>query len=260
MPYQELLDEIVSKSEIIFQEDLTGIYLHGSLAMGCFNPKKSDIDFILVIRNNITDMQKLQFMEHIAAWNKKAPSKGIELSIVKEEYCRDFLYPTPFELHFSNAHLQWFMEDPTDYVQKMNGTDKDLAAHFKNIKEYGIVLQGKAINDVIADVQRKDFNHRIWSDVKGAREGILEEPVYVILNLCRAAAFLKDGSNLSKKQGGEWALQNLPAQYHAFISNAVQSYALGTEMDFGYLGKMETQKFAEYMLQMIKDGKSCKNV
>ena len=83
MPYQELLDEIVSKSEIIFQEDLTGIYLHGSLAMGCFNPKKSDIDFILVIRNNITDMQKLQFMEHIAAWNKKAPSKGIEGRILQ---------------------------------------------------------------------------------------------------------------------------------------------------------------------------------
>lgn len=49
MPYQELLDEIVSKSEIIFQEDLTGIYLHGSLAMGCFNPKKRDIVFLIFI-------------------------------------------------------------------------------------------------------------------------------------------------------------------------------------------------------------------
>lgn len=59
MLYQNILDEIVGKSKIIFKEDLTGIYLHGSLAMGCFNSNKSDIDLIIVIRNNITDIQKL---------------------------------------------------------------------------------------------------------------------------------------------------------------------------------------------------------
>ena len=66
MLYQNLLDEIVDKSKIIFKDNLTGIYLHGSLAMGCFNPNKSDIDLIIVIKNNITNIQKLQFMNHIA--------------------------------------------------------------------------------------------------------------------------------------------------------------------------------------------------
>lgn len=250
MLYQDLLDEIVDKSKIIFKENLTGIYLHGSLAMGCFNPNKSDIDLIIVIKNSITDIQKLQFMNHIVELNKIAPSKGIELSIVREEYCRNFLYPTPFELHFSNAHLQWFIDDPTDYIHKMNGIDKDLAAHFKIIKKYGVVLQGEAINDVFADVPKEDYIDSIWGDVEGAKEDILEEPIYVILNLCRVAAFLKNGFILSKKQGGEWALQNLSTQYHTLISNAVQSYTLESRMD---LDNLEAQKFADYMLQMIKD-------
>ena len=120
------------------------------------------------------------------------------------EYCRNFLYPTPFELHFSNAHLQWFIDDPTAYIHKMNGTDKDLAAHFTIIKKYGVVLYGEEINDVFADVPEKDYVDSIWHDVEGAGEDILEEPVYVILNLCRVAAFLKNGLILSKKQGGEW--------------------------------------------------------
>ena len=77
MPYQNILDEIVHKSKLIFKEELTGIYLHGSLAMGCFNPNKSDIDLIIVISNGITDIQKLQFMNHIAELNKMAPGKGI---------------------------------------------------------------------------------------------------------------------------------------------------------------------------------------
>lgn len=250
MLYQNLLDEIVDKSKIIFKDNLTGIYLHGSLAMGCFNPNKSDIDLIIVIKNNITNIQKLQFMNHIAELNKIAPGKGIELSIVKEEYCRNFLYPTPFELHFSNAHLQWFIDNPTEYIDKMNGTDKDLAAHFKIIKNYGVVLQGKAINDVFAEVPKEDYIDSIWGDVEGAKEDILEEPIYVILNLCRAAAFLKNNLILSKKQGGEWALQNLSTQYHTLISNTVQSYTLESGMDLDHL---EAQKFADYMLQMIKD-------
>lgn len=250
MLYQNLLDEIVDKSKIIFKENLTGIYLHGSLAMGCFNPDKSDIDLIIVIRSNITDIQKLQFMNHIVELNKMAPGKGIELSIVQEEYCRNFLYPTPFELHFSNAHLQWFIDNPTDYIHKMNGTDKDLAAHFKIIKKYGVVLQGEAINDIFADVPGKDYIDSIWGDVEGAKEDILEDPVYVILNLCRVAAFLKNDLILSKKQGGEWALQNLSTQYHMLISSAVQSYTLESGMA---LDQLEAQKFADYMLQMIKD-------
>lgn len=250
MLYQNILDEIVDESKMIFKEDLTGIYLHGSLAMGCFNPKKSDIDLMIVIKNNITDTQKLQFMNHVAELNKTAPEKGIELSIVKEEYCRKFLYPTPFELHFSNAHLQWFIDDPADYIHKMNGTDKDLAAHFTIIKKYGVVLYGEEINDVFADVPRKDYIDSIWYDVEGAGEDILEDPVYMILNLCRAAAFLKNDLILSKKQGGEWAMQNLSARYRTLISKALQSYMLGTEMD---LDHMEAQKFADYMLPMIKD-------
>ena len=55
MLYQDLLNEIVEQSKQIFEEELIGVYLHGSMAMGCFNPNKSDIDLIIVIRNNITD-------------------------------------------------------------------------------------------------------------------------------------------------------------------------------------------------------------
>ncbi len=250
MLYQNLLDEIVDKSKKILKEDLTGIYLHGSLVMGCFNPDKSDIDLIIVINNSITDLQKLQFMNYVVEWNKTAPDKGIELSIVRKEYCQNFLYPTPFELHFSNTHLQWFIDDPTDYIHKMNGTDKDLAAHFKIIKEYGVVLQGEEIEDVFADVPRKDYIDSIWSDVEGAGEDIADEPVYVILNLCRTAAFLRNGLILSKKQGGEWALQNLPAQYHTLISNALQSYGNINAMD---VDTAEAKKFADHMLRMIKE-------
>lgn len=250
MLYQNILDAIVEKGRQIFKENLTGVYLHGSMAMGCFHPVKSDIDLIVVVREQITDQQKLQFMNDIVELNAAAPAKGIELSIVMEKDCRDFRYPTPFTLHFSNAHLQWFLDNPEDYIKKMNGTDKDLAAHFTIIKNYGMVLYGAEIDDVFADVPRNAYIDSIWFDIENAKEEITENPVYVILNLCRVAAFLKNDLIVSKKQGGEWALQSLPAQYHPLISLALQSYASGDDIE---IDQTDAQKFADGMLQMLKE-------
>ena len=188
-------------------------------------------------------------MNCVVKCNKIAPSKGIELSIVKEKYCKRFSYPTPFELHFSNAHLQWFIYNPTDYICKMNGTDKDLAAHFKIIKNYGVVLYGAEINDIFVDVPRNDYMDSIWADIEGAKEEILKEPVYIILNLCRVAAFLKNDLILSKRQGGEWALDSISQKYHDLIANAVHSYIYGEDM---VIDNREGQEFAVYMIEMIK--------
>lgn len=248
MLYQDVLDKIVDKSKQIFGAELTGVYLHGSMAMGCFQPDKSDIDLIIVIENDITDDQKLKFINEITELNKLAPSKGIELSVVKKIYCKEFVYPTPFELHFSKMHIQWIMDNPEDYISKMKGTDKDLAAHFTIIKKCGIVLYGKGINEIFGDVPRENYVDSIWCDIEGAREDILENPVYIILNLCRVAAFLKSDLIASKKQGGEWALKNLATQYQTLISEALQNYTLGNEMQ---VNKEDAQEFADYMLQLI---------
>ncbi len=38
MPTTELLNRFADASRQAFGDQLTGIYLHGSLAMGCFSP------------------------------------------------------------------------------------------------------------------------------------------------------------------------------------------------------------------------------
>ncbi|WP_310603780.1 nucleotidyltransferase domain-containing protein, partial [Anaerosporobacter sp.] len=128
--YNELRDNFVMQSRNILENNLVGIYLHGSAVMGCFNQQKSDIDLIIVVKNDISNKCKSRYMDMVVELNKNAPAKGIELSIVKESVCNPFVYPTPFELHFSIAHLNWYQTNPEEYVDKMKGTDKDLAAHF----------------------------------------------------------------------------------------------------------------------------------
>ncbi len=40
--------------KIQIAENLIGIYLHGSLAFGCFNPLRSDIDLLVVTQREMT--------------------------------------------------------------------------------------------------------------------------------------------------------------------------------------------------------------
>ena len=257
MYYQELLDEFVEKSREIFGSTLTGVYLHGSLAMGCFHPEKSDLDLLVVVREDITEEQKLAFMKEVVRLNASAPAKGIEMSVVKEEYCRNFVYPTPFELHFSNAHRDWYQRDPEDYVKNMKGVDKDLAAHFTITRKYGIALYGPPVPNVFGEVPRADYIDSIWFDIEGAEEDILDNPMYVILNLCRVMAYLKDDRIISKKQGGAWMLMQLEQMSDVrileLIQKALRCYAEGTEMQLETEEEQEmAREFAGDMLQRIQ--------
>lgn len=247
--YNKVLSGFVTLCRETMQSRLVGVYLHGSLAMHCFHPDQSDIDLLVVIDGDITEAQKLAFMQRLVVLNEEAPAKGMEVSIVRKEYCSPFVYPTPFELHFSNMHLRWFRDNPLDYVQNMKGVDKDLAAHITVINHYGIVLDGEPIDQVFSQVPREDYADSIWCDIRDAEETIQEEPVYMILNLCRVAAFLEEGLCVSKQEGGKWGRENLPKKYRSVIDEALQCYQTGKEMQ---AEEELLKKFAAGMLQWIR--------
>ena len=247
----ELLDAFILNSKNILYDNLTGIYLHGSLAMGCYNEKKSDIDLLVVVKNDVSRETKRRYMDMVVALNNKAPSKGIELSIVKEAVCKPFVYPTPFELHFSVAHLNWYLSNPEDYIEKMNGTDKDLAAHFTIIYHRGKTLYGKEIKSVFSEVSSEAYMDSIWLDVKNAKEEIIDNTMYMILNLCRVLAYKKASLILSKQEGGEWALHSLSdPQYKKIVLSALEEYKTGNTMS---ITQASAIRFAEYMLKHIND-------
>lgn len=253
LPYQALLDDFVSMAVEVLGERLVGVYLHGSMTMGCFHAEKSDIDLIVVIDGDITDGQKRTFLERAVELNGRAPAKGLEWSIVKREFCRPFVYPTPFELHFSLMHLNWFREKPEDYVENMKGVDKDLAAHFTVICRRGILLWGEAIGEVFGEVPGEDYADSIYSDVESAEEDILRDPIYVTLNLCRVLAFFRSGECLSKEEGGNWGLENIPAEHHGLIRLALDCYQSHRIMQ---PDGTVAERFAEDVLQEIRQARA----
>ena len=115
----------------------------------------------------------------------------------------------------------------------------------------------------------------IWCDIEGAREDILDNPMYIILNLCRVLGYKEEGLILSKKEGGEWMLGKLaeedgsvrtawecadleegiyaelvsePVDFTQLIRGALEEYATGQKME---LQEALAKQFAEEMLKKI---------
>jgi len=248
--YQCILDAIEEKYTKLLANNLAGIYVHGSLALGCFNWDKSDIDYIVVVNTPLTHKEKQDILTETVSLNQRAPQKGLEMSVVLKKHCREFIHPTPYEIHFSAAHLKGWCDDPSGYCEKMKGVDADLAAHFTIINHRGIVLCGEEISSVFSKIDSNYYFDSIKQDVQTSKQDIFLEPVSTILNLCRVLAYKKNGSILSKREGGEWGRFHLPCEYRPIVEQALENYLSGSR-DKTALTDSVAMRFCEDMLKMI---------
>lgn len=82
---QWVLDQAVDLFKEELGDNLVGIYLHGSLAMGCFNPDTSDIDLLLVVADKLTRDHMRRLAKKIITFHDGMPNRqGLELSLVLE--------------------------------------------------------------------------------------------------------------------------------------------------------------------------------
>ena len=245
-----VLQKIGEICERNLSENLVGVYAHGSLTLGGFRWESSDVDYLVVTRETPSLAQKEALLRDLLALDACCPPKGQEMSVVLERYCRHFVHPTPFELHYSNAHRECCQKDMRAYCRNMHGTDGDLAAHFTVARSAGKTIVGKPIREVFGPVPKRDYLDSIMADVREAPEKIEENPAYYGLNLCRVLAYVWDQRMLSKEQAGAWGLERLPDWTRGAVSFAAARYA-GVPAGAEPCGS-ELVRFAEYMLSQLE--------
>lgn len=227
-----LMQRVKDRFAAILNDNLVGLYLHGSLAAGCFQWAHSDIDFLAVVKKAPSLRVKAALLTALREIEKDAPPKGVEMSVLLARDCRDIRYPIPFELHYSSGHRADFDQDPQGFCERMHGTDPDLTAHILCLHAFGRAVLGPDIPRVFDQVKREDVLRALRFDADDAREHLHEDPIYYVLNLCRALAYVRQGLVLTKKDGGEWALREAPQQYQPLIQAALNAYASGLDMTY----------------------------
>ncbi|HLS15916.1 MAG TPA: aminoglycoside adenylyltransferase domain-containing protein [Beutenbergiaceae bacterium] len=206
--------------------DLVGVYLHGSLAMGSYYRPKSDID-ILVLSRPLTPAQRRQISRDLARHADSRPTSGdLELSVITARTAARARAPMSYQVHYSTTWNRRILADEVDWHQTPD--DPDLPAHVMVTRHRGVVLSGPPIPEVIGQVPWPEFADAVLGDLTWILSGetLYQDPVYGVLNICRAWHVLGTGEQvvLSKEEGALWALEYLPERHHRLIRAALASY------------------------------------
>ncbi len=235
---KSFLPSIISCIHSILNDNLVGVYLHGSLAMGSFQLGISDIDLIFVVKEHLSSEEKSRIISYLNKTRQK--EKPVEMSVFLEDLLHNPRYPTDVELRY-------------DYPDNIfeNEPDKEVLAHLYEVKERGFCMWGKPIGKVFQKIPAKYYLLAIVDDLKYTRKYLLEDPTYWVLNACRIMAFINEGKVLSKLEGGQWGIENLLEKYHNLIKQAMSCYQMKANKDQIPRNKEELEDFAKHVFREI---------
>jgi hypothetical protein len=168
---------------------LIGVYLHGSAALGDYDPARSDIDVLAVCAAPLGREERARLGARLGRDALPCPADaGLEFSLVTQAAVRDPARAPAYELH------GW---DEQGHVHPGEGRgDPDLPLH--------------VADDVVRDVPRAELlalaaDELDWTVGNAG-------PSTQVLTACRAWALAADGRFRSKRDATEWALeQGAPA-------------------------------------------------
>ena len=212
---------------------LVGIYLHGSLAMGCYRRAKSDVDLMIVVRERLSKDMRRKLASLSVALSDARPTTGdLELSVIQLQHARQFVHPLPFEMHYSSDWKDAIRSGAVDFA--LERSDRDLAAHCRSLVTRGVGLFGLPIAEVFGPVATECFMDAVLDDFAWLVEDdhILESPFYCVLNCCRVLQLLTNGAGkvVSKEEGARWGLEHVPPEQQAIVRQALDCYCSSKEV------------------------------
>lgn len=201
--------------------DLVGLYVHGSLASGGFNPLSSDIDILVLTHAPLTPTQfeacrvlYARLATSGAYWAARLEGPTMPIAAIRRFDPTHALFPT---VQVGGA-----------FALDGHGTEWILQRAI--LREHAIVLQGPPLPDHIDPISSAAMVAAVrgvlgdwWTQQLANPTGIptREYQAYAVVTMCRALYTLATGALCSKRQAAEWALGVVGAEWHTTIERAL---------------------------------------
>lgn len=229
-------------------DDLLGVYVHGSLALGCFNEARSDVDVVVVTARPLTDDERFAVADLFLRIS--ARPYGLEAHVVMTDQLRPWRYPPPYDFHYGESHRERLALDPEVAVERPTEGDPDLAAHVDVVRARGVTLLGPPPLELFPEVPRADLEDALRRDLEWCRS--MRGALYGVLSPCRVWAALETGELHSKASGAEWALPRLPAALRPPVERALASYrGAGEPIELDEEDRQRLLNYIEGRLQVL---------
>ena len=222
MGFDNLSSEVVAQINRVvdiwkkhLNNQLVGVYLHGSIVLNSFMPGSSYIDLLVVVENSLDIPTKLAIAKEIIEIDGKPCP--LEMSAVRLSDVTPWETPGNCVFHYSDFWKDKYLEklsnpDAECYVVDNEFPDEDVTSYIKLICQRGIVLNGRDINVVFSDISDKDFWKAISTDVENYNFHNYGPRYFAsnILILGRILSFKETKRILSKYDAGLWMISHVP--------------------------------------------------
>lgn len=246
----DLLNEILERMQSVLGDTLVGLYLHGSVATGDFEPESSDVDLLAAIRQDLNEAQfnalqtmHLDVVAKYPFWDNRIEIAYVSLDALKvfktQRHKLGIISPgEPF--HIVDAGKEWLM-------------------NWYMVQEQGVTLFGPPPQTIIYPISKDEFVQSIRDSVAAWRTyDVYSETVshrgaqaYAILTVCRGLYTHRYGEQVSKRQAAEWAQQELP-EWASLIQNALIWRRDWRDENIDHAATLdETRRFVDFVINKV---------
>ncbi|HEU5102872.1 MAG TPA: aminoglycoside adenylyltransferase domain-containing protein [Roseiflexaceae bacterium] len=231
-PYPDInavLRLLLTNVQQVLGDQLVGMYLHGSLASGDFEPLTSDVDFVVVTAERLPEatVAELEVMHArlLASgmdWANKLEGTYFPRRDLRRYRSSDALYPSLNEAKFY-----------------MGGHGSDWVIGSYILREHGLTLAGPPPQSLIDPVAPEELRQATRELLREWWAPMLEDTArlrgsdyqaYATLTMCRALYTLEHGAVVSKPAAAGWAREVLGGRRAALIERAL-AWRPGMQLD-----------------------------
>lgn len=215
----QVLTRLLSGAQTALGEQFVGMYLHGSLALGDFDPETSDIDFVVVTASELTEeaVSALKTVHKEVAAAHPRWAMALEGSYIPRLDLRRYDPLRACHLHVFEGNVG----------MEQHGAHWVIERHV--LREHGVVLAGPDPRTLIDPVSRAQLRAAVVDLVASWWAPMIENPVrlydpnyqrYTVVTMCRVLYTLRHGSVVSKPGALAWARAHLDERWTALINSS----------------------------------------
>ncbi|MBN2379423.1 DUF4111 domain-containing protein [candidate division WOR-3 bacterium] len=212
----EVLYLLVQSIQDILTDNLIGLYLQGSFAVGDFD-EYSDCDFIVAIDKELTDNQvvSLQAMHGRIFDIDPGWPQHLEGSYFPRDILADYK---------RSGEKLWYLDNGHRQMEGSNHCNTVLVRWV--VRESGVTLTGPLPSTLVDPIPVEALRQSIYHDIIHWGNHFLENPdqynnrfyqTFLVLSYCRMLNDLINGYPGSKRAGAEWAKKHFDKRWHGLI-------------------------------------------